>query len=178
MTRPDATSSATVATPSPAVTPTASHPGLSRPVMLAKLSQWSVRWLPPAVVQTGLQTALNTLFKTAVTQGELNFLAGRSLCVAVTDIELVFTLTLKRNRLRISSGRTSGDVLFSAALPDLIRIAAGAADPDTLFFRRRLQVSGDTELGLAVKNLLGRFDAETVLPGPLHRALQQLAAAL
>ena len=31
-------------------------------------------------------------------------------------------------------------------------------DPDTLFFNRKLQIEGDTELGLITKNLLDSVD--------------------
>lgn len=34
---------------------------------------------------------------------------------------------------------------------EFLLLASRQEDPDTLFFRRRLQIDGDTELGLAVK---------------------------
>lgn len=52
---------------------------------------------------------------------------------------------------------------------------AGRKDPDMLFFQRRLVVEGDTELGLAVKNLLGAIEPDAV-PAILRKGLQPLAA--
>jgi predicted lipid carrier protein YhbT len=34
---------------------------------------------------------------------------------------------------------------------DFLRLATALEDADTLFFRRRLKIEGDTELGIAVK---------------------------
>ncbi|MGO2436765.1 MAG: ubiquinone anaerobic biosynthesis accessory factor UbiT, partial [Serratia proteamaculans] len=47
-------------------------------------------------------------------------------------------------------------------------------DPDTLFFQRRLQIEGDTELGLYVKNLMDAIELEA-MPAPLRIGLLQLA---
>ena len=53
-------------------------------------------------------------------------------------------------------------------------MAARRRDPDTLFFQRRIVVEGDTELGLAVKNLLDSLDPSE-LPSPLEWGLQRAA---
>ncbi|MGB7997639.1 MAG: SCP2 sterol-binding domain-containing protein, partial [Photobacterium halotolerans] len=51
---------------------------------------------------------------------------------------------------------------------------ARKVDPDTLFFQRRLTMQGDTELGLAVKNLLDSLDLDS-LPKSLHWLLTKAA---
>ena len=38
--------------------------------------------------------------------------------------------------------------------------ASRQEDPDTLFFRRRLMIEGDTDLGLGIKNLLDSLDPD------------------
>lgn len=43
-------------------------------------------------------------------------------------------------------------------------------DPDTLFFQRRLLISGETDLGLEVKNLLDAVDPEQ-LPAVVRELL-------
>lgn len=52
----------------------------------------------------------------------------------------------------------------------------GQTDPDTLFFQRKLQIEGDTELGLHLKkNWLDTTDRSalaSMMPGPLARWLQ------
>ena len=71
-------------------------------------------------------------------------------------------------------------VVISAGARDFLRLARREADPDTLFFDRRLSIEGDTELGLLLKNTLDGLDVKSVLgapPGPL-RLLSALRASL
>ena len=42
----------------------------------------------------------------------------------------------------------------AAALPDYLRLLRGEDDADRLFFERALQLEGDTEYGLVLKNTL------------------------
>ncbi|MBP6514766.1 MAG: SCP2 sterol-binding domain-containing protein, partial [Steroidobacteraceae bacterium] len=63
---------------------------------------------------------------------------------------------------------------------DLLLLASRLEDADTLFFQRRLRLTGDTELGLTARNLLDQLPWESV-PAPLRIALEkaaQLARAL
>lgn len=46
------------------------------------------------------------------------------------------------------------DVVVRAGLGDYLALALRREDPDSLFFRRRLVIEGDTALGLVVKNAL------------------------
>ena len=57
---------------------------------------------------------------------------------------------------------------------DFVAMICQQVDPDTLFFRRRLQLLGDTELGLECKNLLDRIGPER-LPALLSHGLNWLA---
>ena len=63
------------------------------------------------------------------------------------------------------------DVCISGESPDFILLATRQADPDTLFFQRRIRIEGDTELGLGVKNTMDSMDWDD-LPLPLRRLLQ------
>ncbi|MNC75747.1 SCP-2 sterol transfer family protein [compost metagenome] len=72
------------------------------------------------------------------------------------------------------SQQAEADVSFSGEANDLILIAARKQDPDTLFFQRRLQIEGDTELGLYVKNLMDAIDLDA-MPTPLRVGLLRLA---
>jgi predicted lipid carrier protein YhbT len=66
------------------------------------------------------------------------------------------------------------DVLFRADLSSLISMICQQADADTLFFRRKLLVSGDTETGLHLKNYLDQISVDTKLPNWLHLAAVEL----
>nr|WP_232370200.1 SCP2 sterol-binding domain-containing protein [Xenorhabdus lircayensis] len=53
-------------------------------------------------------------------------------------------------------------------------LAARWENPDTLFFQRRLQIEGNTELGLHVKNLTDSIELES-MPSILRFGLLRLA---
>ena len=79
-------------------------------------------------------------------------LNGHSFRLTVEDIGLEV-------RFRCANGRfapgpfdgTEPDLILRAKVADYLRLISGDADTDTLFFQRRLSISGDTELGLEVK---------------------------
>jgi len=43
---------------------------------------------------------------------------------------------------------------FASNLAAYLQLLARQEDPDTLFFNRELEITGDTELGLLLKNML------------------------
>lgn len=138
-----------------------------------------VIYLTPAAVQEKvLERLFNKIFYTHYTQGEMNFLTGRRALIQVSDINLNFAITLEDRRLRIVSSDKEPDVCFRAGFHDLLLLAAGKTDPDSLFFRRRLLLSGDTELGLAIKNFLDRLETEKLFPFGMHRLLAGAADLL
>jgi len=57
------------------------------------------------------------------------------------------------------------DVAIGANAWDFVQLARRQADPDSLFFSRRLSMEGDTELGLLVKNTLDAIDFAALFPG-------------
>jgi len=76
------------------------------------------------------------------------------------------------------NGSKSGvNITFSASSEDLLFIAGGKEDPDTLFFQRRLKIEGDTEQGLEVKNLIDALDIEQ-LPSVVHKIVKNCATTL
>jgi predicted lipid carrier protein YhbT len=53
------------------------------------------------------------------------------------------------------------DLSITGTLHAFLLLAARYEDTDTLFFQRRLQMEGDTELGLEVKNFLDGLDVDS-----------------
>ncbi|GAA3698948.1 hypothetical protein GCM10022421_01490 [Oceanisphaera sediminis] len=106
-----------------------------------------------------LEQLLNRVLAEPLQRGQLDFLAGARLQVLVPDLDYRLTLTLEQGRLR-SLATHEADVVIRSELQDLIRLSTGELDPDTLFFRRRLLITGDTELGLACKNMLDSLDPD------------------
>ena len=128
----------------------------------------AVRPAAPAAA-TGAELAVPR----ALADGDLEFLESRWLKIEVRDLALQWFMTVENDKLVVSQ-HAEADVSFSGDANDLILIAARKQDPDTLFFQRRLQIEGDTELGLYVKNLMDAIELES-MPAPLRMGLLQLA---
>ncbi|MCE2573403.1 ubiquinone anaerobic biosynthesis accessory factor UbiT [Motilimonas eburnea] len=130
--------------------------------------------VPFAVQRVLLENALNTLLSSSIEDEELDFLEEKWLKVCISDLGLAWCMTLKQGHIVVADANQAYDVLFQGELNDLILIAGRKEDADTLFFQRRLQIEGDTELGLEVKNLLDGFDM-SLLPKPALQSIGVLA---
>ena len=69
-------------------------------------------------------------------------------------------VTLDGARLRAIDDTAEASVRGSAT--DLLLLAGRLEDADTLFFQRRLELTGDVELGLTARNRLDRLPWEHV----------------
>jgi len=56
------------------------------------------------------------------------------------------------------------DLAFAANLSAYLQLLTRQEDPDTLFFNRELEITGDTELGLIVKNMLDAIEFSQLRP--------------
>ncbi|SDU18524.1 ubiquinone anaerobic biosynthesis accessory factor UbiT [Halopseudomonas salegens] len=133
------------------------------------------RHVPFVLQQAILEPILARLLAAPLAMGELDMLQGRWLKLTITDLGLSWCVSRDRLGLRVCRDQ-SADACIAGSWRDFLLLASRQEDPDTLFFRRRLQLSGDTELGLAVKNLLDSLDPEH-LPPRLWQALQALGRA-
>ena len=77
-------------------------------------------------------------------------LRGKVVRLEILELGTGPQLTLCSFGLRPSFARP--DVTIRASLRDYVALALRREDADTLFFRRRLVIEGDTALGLALKN--------------------------
>ena len=132
-----------------------------------------LKFTPFVLQRQVLQQVLSWQFRQALAEGDLEFLESRWLKIEVRDLALQWFMTVENDRLVVSQ-QAEADVSFSGEANDLILIAARKQDPDTLFFQRRLQIEGDTELGLYVKNLMDAIDLDA-MPTPLRVGLLRLA---
>jgi predicted lipid carrier protein YhbT/chorismate mutase len=127
------------------------------------------RWLPPPqriaplfrlLPQTMQCRVLDALIGRALAapaaSGSLEFMDGRRLGLEVADLGLRWVFTLQDGRVRAGDG--SADATVRGSATDLLLLASRLEDADTLFFQRRLVLTGDTELGLTARNLLDRLD--------------------
>jgi predicted lipid carrier protein YhbT len=108
--------------------------------------------------------------------GEIDFLDNKIVEVELNDVATNWYFTKigqqlvmldKEEALSISP---EPDVIFSASVDALVLMASQKVDPDTLFFNRKLKITGDTELGLEIKNLFDQFDLE-LLDKPFRKIL-------
>ncbi|MAD74689.1 MAG: sterol-binding protein [Rheinheimera sp.] len=140
------------------------------PTMLRQLTCYA-----PERLQAGMiQLALNRFFQPELSAGELNFMQNKMLQIEVSDIGLQFGISLDGCKLKVVLQPLHHNLLLKAELADFVAMISNQVDPDTLFFRRRLQMLGDTELGLYCKNLLDSIGPER-LPLPVSASLNWLA---
>ncbi|GGP23713.1 ubiquinone anaerobic biosynthesis accessory factor UbiT [Silvimonas iriomotensis] len=124
---------------------------------------------PPARVAAFI---LNRLAPRLWQDEDFAWLAGRAIRIALT--EPAIGMTLGHDGQRFIALRRPGDVTLRAGWRDFVAMMRQESDPDTLFFQRRLQIDGDTELGLHLKNRLDATDWDQLLrslPGPLAQWL-------
>lgn len=117
---------------------------------------------PPALA---LSLALNAgLALGLVAREALAPLAGRSVALEASDLGARVRVTWDGTRFRPC--REAADVTVRSSLRGFLALVLRREDADALFFMRRLVVTGDTELGLVVKNLLDAIDwSRLPLPG-------------
>lgn len=121
-----------------------------------------------------LQRSLNQIFAHAMQDGLFEMLEERWMRLQVNDLNLSWCLSKDphKNRLLIKN-HAPVEVTISGNWREFLLLASRQEDPDTLFFRRRLQIDGDTELGLAVKNMIDSLDSDD-LPSWLWRTIESL----
>ena len=130
--------------------------------------------LPPPAVRFGFRQAVDFVLAAPLAAGELDDLAGRVLGIEVTDLELSWTVAVGERRLEVLPPPAEAEATVSGEVTDLLLLASRQEDADTLFFQRRLKLTGDVELGLRVRNLLDQLPWES-LPRPLGMALEASA---
>jgi predicted lipid carrier protein YhbT len=128
------------------------------------------RHVPFVCQRTVIETVAARVFAQPLKDGAFDLLQGRWLRLEVTDLRLAWCLSCVNGRLRVAQ-RPGFDVCIRGNWRDFLLLASRQEDPDTLFFRRRLVIEGDTDLGLGVKNLLDALDPDD-LPPALWRALR------
>ena len=138
------------------------------------------RWRPllarlPARLQAPLVERLLGRSLAGIDAGALALIEDRRLGIDIDDLGLHWVLVWNAGRLRVCDAPAEATVRGSAT--DLALLASRLEDADTLFFQRRLVLTGDVELGLTVRNLLDRMPWED-LPLAQRIVLQRGARVL
>jgi predicted lipid carrier protein YhbT len=130
--------------------------------------------LPFVVQQKLFGTVLDPLLKQMIKDEALDFLDGKWLKIEVTDLDKQWYFTLLDGKLTMTENLDQADICFSCDMNSMVLLAAKKVDPDTLFFRRKLLITGDTELGLEVKNFIDNLELDN-LPKPFSFGLFRYA---
>lgn len=127
-------------------------PKFKLPDFIASLGQKLPQW-PHALVLVG---ALNAALKMKLLpESELAMLEDKLFRVRVLDTGGEASYTYRSGLFRpVFRPEREPDLAFAANLSAFLQLLARQEDPDTLFFNRELEITGDTELGLIVKNML------------------------
>jgi len=130
--------------------------------------------LPEFVQRKLLLEGLNQAFYDSLDDGDFEFLTDKWLKIEIKDLQLSWCISYSDEKLVVADKPVEHDVSFTGNLNDLVLISGRKEDPDTLFFQRRLQIEGDTELGLEVKNLMDSIDFDR-LPNSIKFLINELA---
>jgi predicted lipid carrier protein YhbT len=136
--------------------------------------------LPARLRQRAFERAAMHALSAAFAEGALADLRGRRIGVEIVDLELRFVVEVLEQRLVVLDPVAMPDTCVRGTLTDLLQLASRSEDADTLFFQRRLTLTGDVELGLRVRNLLDQLPWEQVPLGArilLHRGARFAAEA-
>jgi predicted lipid carrier protein YhbT len=122
-----------------------------------------LRLLPEPLLRLGSQQLIEQVLAAPLEEGRLDEFVGRRIGVEATDLGL---------RWVVSIGDRRAEATVRGTATDLLLLSSRLEDADTLFFHRRLQLTGDVELGLALRNLLDQLPWESI-PLALRIALNR-----
>jgi O2-independent ubiquinone biosynthesis accessory factor UbiT len=117
---------------------------------------------PPAVV---CAFTLSLIAPRVVGRDALATLDGKTFRIVVRDAGASVAFRVRSARFEPLRADRAVDVTFTACAADFLLMATRRADPDTLFFDRRLLIEGDTETGLRLKNILDAVELPRWLTG-------------
>ena len=119
-----------------------------------------------------LERLLKQLLLEPIADGDLEFLSRKTLKICVADVGIGWRLGYPNGQLMIQPSNGPADATITGNARAFVLLASRQEDPDTLFFRRELNIEGDTELGLEVKNLLDSIELD-VLPPVIQHTLKK-----
>ena len=158
------------------VTPRSWLRWLPPPARLAPL----LTLLPPRLRQRAFERAAMHALSAAFADGAMADLRGRRIGVEIADLGQRFVVEVLDRQLVVLDPVAMPDACVRGTLTDLLQLASRSEDADTLFFQRRLTLTGDVELGLRVRNLLDQLPWEQIPLGArilLHRGARFAAEA-
>lgn len=114
--------------------------------------------LPRMPASIAFAAGLNLTLRRKFPADVLKRLEGHTFAIVVEDAGVELRFRVRERRFVPVANGSEPLLRFRAVAWDFAALAAREADPDTLFFNRRLVVEGDTEIALLVKNTLDTID--------------------
>lgn len=131
-------------------------PTFRLPDFVSAIGRRLPQWPHSLILVGGLNAALKMKLLPA---DDLLALEDKLFHVRVLDTGGEATYTYRDGLFRpVFSATREADLCFTANLSAYLQLLTRQEDPDTLFFKRELEITGDTELGLLVKNMLDAVD--------------------
>ncbi len=139
--------------------PNFSIPKFRLPGFVAAIGQRLPQWPHSLALVAGLNAAVKMHL---LPEDSVAALEGRVFHVRVEDTGGEARFTYRNGLFQpVFRDDRPADLVFSASLSAYLQLLARQEDPDTLFFNRDLEITGDTELGLIVKNMLDAVEWPT-----------------
>jgi len=121
--------------------------------------------LPLSLNQKVVSKLINLAFVEQVADGDFGFLAGKRLQIEIIDAMLFVGITFKHQQIccyHFDNVLHTADATLSINTIDAISLLEQSIDPDTLFFQRKLKISGNTELAHHVKNTIDTLNLNII----------------
>lgn len=119
-------------------------------------------YVPETWQRRGFELAMQRVLAAPLAAGSLDFLRDRRLGIQVSDLNLRWVVSVQADQLLLCATDLEPEATVRGTATDLLLLASRLEDADTLFFQRRLMMTGDTELGLTARNLLDQLPWESV----------------
>ena len=140
-------------------------PRFRLPAFIASIGRKLPQWPHALILVGGLNAALKMKL---LPESELELLENKLFRVRVNDTGGEASYTYRDGMFRpVFRPDREPDLAFAADLSAYLQLLARQEDPDTLFFNRELEITGDTELGLVVKNMLDAVEWPSLPRFPL-----------
>lgn len=140
----------------------------------------SLRVIPDKIHTQLIACCINHILRGQELKNRLCELEGKSVCINIKDAQTRLHFLIQGGHLKSAPDKIP-NVTITGNITDFWQLAIHKEDPDTLFFRRSLNIEGETETGVHIKNILdsleydwnAHFD-EVLLP-PVARIAKHLA---
>ncbi|MAZ66953.1 MAG: hypothetical protein CMF25_07565 [Kangiellaceae bacterium] len=118
--------------------------------------QHVIKYTPELALTTPVSILMNKLCDSIEVDWRL--FEGKTIELYVIDVNKRLQWHCRNQRFHPCISRQKADARISGNLNTFVVLIQQSVDSDTLFFERKLQMEGNTEVGLAMRNMLDAID--------------------